>query len=125
MESEDALLGSYDSEASADDSQSETILSEDDDLGAEKATLESGKPFPKDVTEKLETLYSRGMNGWGKAHKSEIDVAMTSTGLELSQIKVSLTVVTSSFRVTGVSGLHPCLSILYININRTGLGGRI
>ena len=63
MESEDALLGSYDSEASADDSQSETILSEDDDLGAEKATLESGKPFPKDVTEKLETLYSRGMNG--------------------------------------------------------------
>ena len=50
MESEDALLGSYDSEASANDSQSETILSEDDDLGAEKATLESGKPFPKDVT---------------------------------------------------------------------------
>ena len=45
MESEDALLGSYDSEASADDSQSETILSEDNDLGAEKATLGSGKPF--------------------------------------------------------------------------------
>ena len=93
MESEDALfhntLGSCDSEASADDSQSETILSEDDDLGAERATLESGKPFPKDVTEKLEAFYSRGMNGWGKAHKSEIDVAMTSTGLKLSQIKVS------------------------------------
>ena len=93
MESEDALfhntLGSCDSEASADDSQSETILSEDDDLGAERATLESGKPFPKDVTEKLEAFYSRGMDGWGKAHESEIDVAMTSTGLKLSQIKVS------------------------------------
>ena len=95
MESEDVedalfhnTFGSCDSEASADDSQSETILSEDDDVGAERA---SGKPFPncKDVTEKLEALYSRGMNGWGKAHKSEIDVAMTSTGLKLSQIKVS------------------------------------
>ena len=56
---------------------------------AEWATLESGKPFPKDVTEKLEALYSRGMNGWENAHNSEIDVAMTSTGLKLSQIKVS------------------------------------
>ena len=69
----DALsLGSCDSEAPADDSQSETILSEDDDLGVERATLESGKPFPKDVTEKLEALYSRGMNGWGKAHKVKL-----------------------------------------------------
>lgn len=49
---------------------------------------ESGRPFPKDVTEKLEALYQRGMNGWGKAHESEIGLAMASTGLKLSQIKV-------------------------------------
>ena len=88
FESADNALGSRDSEASADESQSETLSDDDDDPGAERA-LESEKPFPKDVTEKLEALYCRGMDGWGKAHKSEIDVAMTSTGLKLSQIKVS------------------------------------
>ena len=66
VESADNALGSRDSEASADESQSETLSDDDDDPGA-----------------------CRGMNGWGKAHKSEIDVVMTSTGLKLSQMKVS------------------------------------
>lgn len=47
------------------------------------------------MTEKLEALYYKGMDSWGKAHKSEIDVAMTSTGLKLSQIKVSCQCATS------------------------------
>ena len=50
--------------------------------------VQSGKPFPKDVTEKLEALYQRGMTGWGKAHESDINLAIASTGLKLAQIKV-------------------------------------
>ena len=48
----------------------------------------AGQPFPKRVTEMLENLYSRGMTGWGKSHSATVEVAVSSTGLTLPQVKV-------------------------------------
>ena len=67
--------------------------SESPDDAVQQATLQSaasGQPFPKRVTEVLENLYSRGMTGWGKSHGANIEVAMSSTGLTLSQVKVAI-----------------------------------
>ena len=49
-----------------------------------------GKPgtFTEEVHEVLQTLYRRGMNGWGKKHSPNRSIAMARTGLNLSQIKV-------------------------------------
>ena len=48
----------------------------------------TGLKFPNEVTAILERLYSRGMTGWGKDHTGDIDIAIGSTGLTLSQVKV-------------------------------------
>ena len=49
-----------------------------------------GKPgtFTEEVHEVLQTLYRRGMDGWGERHSPNISIAMARTGLNLSQIKV-------------------------------------
>jgi len=54
----------------------------------EQAIKKPSGIFSREVTQKLESLYDRGMTGWGKAHDSIINVALTSTGLTLSQLKV-------------------------------------
>ena len=76
-----------------DDNESDTAEasggSDCNDRDDSAMDVQSGKPFPKDVTEKLEALYRRGMTGWGKAHESDINLAIASTGLKLTQIKVT------------------------------------
>ena len=47
-----------------------------------------GKPFSDSIKRKLVTLYYAGMDGWGKKHQSQLETAMTSTGLTLEQVKV-------------------------------------
>ena len=51
-------------------------------------TVQTGKPFSKEVAAVLEALYSRGMTGWGKKHSADIETAIASTGLQLTQVKV-------------------------------------
>ena len=51
-------------------------------------TVQTGKPFSKEVAAVLEALYSRGMTGWGKKHSANIETAIASTGLQLTQWKV-------------------------------------
>ena len=55
--------------------------------------------FTEEAHETLRALYSRGMNGWGKKHSANINIAMAKTGLTLSQIKVYI-YVASNFRFT-------------------------
>ena len=47
-----------------------------------------GHPFPKKVQSILESLYNKGMTGWGAKHTAAIEVAIQSTGLSDAQIKV-------------------------------------
>ena len=51
-------------------------------------TVQPGKPFSKEVAAVLEALYSRGMTGWGRKHSGDIETAISSTGLQLTQVKV-------------------------------------
>ena len=51
-------------------------------------TVLPGKPFPEEVATVLESLYIRGMTGWGKRHSRDIESAITSTGLQITQVKV-------------------------------------
>ena len=51
-------------------------------------TLAAARNFLRNLTAALERLYSGGMTGWGKDHSEIIGIAMTSTGLTLTQIKV-------------------------------------
>ena len=48
----------------------------------------SYQPFPKHITQVLESFYARGMRGWGKQYRSDIASAAGATGLEQSQIEV-------------------------------------
>ena len=49
---------------------------------------QSGKPFSKEAGAVLESLYRRGMTGWGRKHSQDIESAVASSGLQLSQVKV-------------------------------------
>ena len=51
-------------------------------------TVQTGKPFSKEVAAVLKALYSRGMTGWGKKFSADIETAIASTGLQLTQVKV-------------------------------------
>ena len=51
-------------------------------------TVLPSKPFPEEVATVLESLYIRGMTGWGKRHSRDIESAIASTGLQLTQVKV-------------------------------------
>ena len=53
----------------------------------------AGQPFLKRVTEVLEALYSRGMTGLGKPHNATVEVAVSSTGLIFSQVKIICNIV--------------------------------
>ena len=46
----------------------------------------SYQPFPKHITQVLESFYVCGMTGWGKKYRSDIASAAGATGLEQSQI---------------------------------------
>ena len=48
----------------------------------------SGQKFPEEVAAILQGLYNRGMTGWGKVHAGELDVAVGTTSLTYSQVKV-------------------------------------
>lgn len=47
-----------------------------------------GRPYPEHVGRILESLYKSGMTGWGAKHSANLDQAVRSTGLNLSQVKV-------------------------------------
>lgn len=61
-----------------------------DDHSEEKVAIR-GQVFPKETTKVLESLYVRGMNGWGKSHALQLEEATTATGLDLGQVKVYVT----------------------------------
>ena len=46
--------------------------------------------FSEEVHQTLNSLYARGMTGWGKKHSMCLNIARERTGLTLSQIKVRL-----------------------------------
>jgi len=48
------------------------------------------KKFHQEITECLERLHTNGMTGWGTDHSDDIEWAMKSTGLSLSQVRVML-----------------------------------
>ncbi len=50
----------------------------------------NGRSFPKEINTILESLYSRGMNGWGAIHKESVETAVTTTGLSVSQVNLFL-----------------------------------
>ena len=54
------------------------------------------KPFSSHVVTVLQSLYKRGMTGWGIKHSEDLESAVKSTGLNLSQVKVC----TSTRKVT-------------------------
>ena len=51
-------------------------------------TVQSGKPFSKEVAAVLEALYSRVMTRWGKKHSGDIETATANTSLQLTQVKL-------------------------------------
>ena len=51
--------------------------------------MEASGPFSAEVVSALQSLYKRGMTGWGKKHSSSLEVVVRSTGLNLGQVKVS------------------------------------
>ena len=53
------------------------------------SNMEASGPFSAEVVSTLQSLYKRGMTGWGKKHSSSLEVAVRSTGLNLGQVKVS------------------------------------
>ena len=54
----------------------------------EKMEREGIQKFSDEAIPILQHLYSNGMTGWGKDHDSNISIAITTTGLTLTQIKV-------------------------------------
>ena len=56
--------------------------------GNENFQFKPGQPFPKRVQSILDTMYRRGMTGWGAKHSAAINMTLQSTGLSLEQLKV-------------------------------------
>ena len=46
--------------------------------------------FPKETVAILDSLYSRGMTGWGRSHTADVQVALKSTNLNIEQIRVCI-----------------------------------
>ncbi len=62
---------------------------ENEDFTVSRSSTNSGNlKFSEEAVSILEQLYSSGMNGWGADHSQVIGVAVNSTGLTLSQVKV-------------------------------------
>ena len=45
-------------------------------------------PIQSMLAQILESLYKNGMTGWGRRHSANLEQAVKSTGLDLSQVKV-------------------------------------
>ena len=50
--------------------------------------VRSLQKFPPEVSDCLERLYANGMTGWGMDYSNDVELAVKSTGLSLSQVKV-------------------------------------
>ena len=50
--------------------------------------MNTSGPFSAEVVSVLQSLYRRGMTGWGTKHADSLEAAMRSTGLNLGQVKV-------------------------------------
>ncbi len=61
---------------------------ENEDTVSRSSTNSGNLKFSEEAVSILEQLYSSGMNGWGADHSQVIGVAVNSTGLTLSQVKV-------------------------------------
>ena len=63
-------------------------LSETESDSGPSRSCPGNKLFPVEVVDVLEALYQMGMTGWGKKHSQDVDTAIASTGLHLTQVKV-------------------------------------
>lgn len=79
--SSDESLGEVEAYFDAEDSLDDT------QLNVAPMPLQSGR-FSAQTNQILENLYARGMNGWEKAHTSEIEEALSSTDLDLPRLQV-------------------------------------
>ena len=61
-----------------------------DEADPNTSTIRPGTQFPEHVKAVLESLYHRGMTGWGARHSGSFDEAVKSTGLNDSQVKVAI-----------------------------------
>ena len=50
--------------------------------------VRSPQKFPPEVSDSLERLYANGMTDWGMDYSNDVELAVKSTGLSLSQVKV-------------------------------------
>ena len=50
--------------------------------------VRSLQKFPPEVSDCLERLYANRMTGWGMDYSNDVELAVKSTGLSLSQVKV-------------------------------------
>ena len=73
---------SSDEDQHGDKGMHEAVITANDTLVAK------GRPYPEHVGRILESLYKSGMTGWGAKHSVNLDQAVRSTGLNLSQVKV-------------------------------------
>ena len=63
------------------------------------------KPFSPKVVAVLQSLYQRGMTGWGIKHSKDLESAVKSTGLNHSQVKVCMIVRYQSMKIYSNEGL--------------------
>ena len=50
--------------------------------------MRSLQKLPQEVSDCLERLYANCMTGWGMDYSNDVELAVKSTGLSLSQVKV-------------------------------------
>ena len=76
-----------------DDLDDDFPFSDTDSESGPSRSCPGNKQFSMEVVDVLEALYRRGMTGWGKKHSQDLDTAIASTGLHLTQVKVYCVVV--------------------------------
>lgn len=94
MESDEQLSDSGSESIEACGSPSDSG-SESTEAGRSQSTVTDGiqlkgRPYPEHVNDVLESLYKSGMTGWGSKHSTNLELAVKSTGLNLSQVTVSV-----------------------------------
>ena len=84
MDGRSSSTYSSDEDQHGDEDMHEAVITAND-----RSTLVAkGRPHPEHVGRILESLYKSGITGWGAKHSSNLDQAVRSTGLNLSQVKV-------------------------------------
>ena len=68
--------------------EGESVSMDTDEAVTTSHALAKGRPYPAHVAQILESLYKNGMTGWGRRHSANLEQAVKSTGLDLSQVKV-------------------------------------